>query len=32
MKDFIKPIIQILLVATALYAVLLGSYWYFVAV
>lgn len=32
MKDLLKPILQILLMAVGLYAVLLGSYWFFVAV
>ena len=30
MKEFWKQIAQILLMAVALYSVLLGSYWYFV--
>ena len=30
MKDLWKPMLQIILMAAGLYAVLLGSYWYFV--
>lgn len=30
MKDFWKPILQIVLVAAGIYAVLLGSFWFFV--
>jgi hypothetical protein len=31
MKEFLKPILQILLMAVGMYAVLLGSYWFFIA-
>ena len=32
MKDFLWPILQIVLMAVGIYSVLLGLYWYFVAV
>ena len=30
MKELLKPILQILLMAVGIYSVLLGLYWYFI--
>ena len=30
MKELLKPILQILLMAISMYVILLGSYWFFI--
>jgi len=31
MKDFIKPLLEIILMAVGIYAVMLGLYWFIIA-